>query len=56
MTKEPHFVSPNDVVYTVAILMIRHGISGLPVVRGKKLMGIITKSDIVNVIADHGKI
>jgi len=56
MTKEPHFVSPNDVVYMAAILMIRHGISGLPVVQGKKLVGIVTKSDIVNVIASHEKL
>lgn len=37
-------------------MMIRHGISGLPVVQGKKLVGIITKSDIVDVIASQGKI
>lgn len=55
MTKEPFVVSPDDVVYTAAIIMIRHGISGLPVVRGKKLVGIITKSDIVDVIASRGK-
>lgn len=56
MTKNPYFVSPNDVVYTAAIIMIRHGISGLPVVRGKKLVGIVTKTDIVNVIASQRKI
>lgn len=56
MTKEPFFVAPNDVVYTAAILMIRHGISGLPVVQGKKLVGIVTKTDIVNVIASQGKV
>jgi len=56
MTKEPFFVSPNDVVYTAAILMIRHGISGLPVVQNKKLVGIVTKTDIVNVIASRGKV
>jgi len=56
MTKEPFFVSPNDVVYMAAILMIRHGVSGLPVVRGKKLVGIVTKTDIVNVLANRGKI
>ena len=56
MTKNPYFVSPSDVVYTAAIIMIRHGISGLPVVKGKRLVGIITKSDIVNVIASKGKI
>lgn len=56
MTKNPFFVSSDDVVYTAAIIMIRHGISGLPVVRGKMLIGIITKSDIVNVLASKGKI
>ena len=55
MTKQPFFVAPEDVVYTAAIIMIRHGISGLPVVRGKRLVGIITKSDIVNVIASQEK-
>ena len=56
MTSNPFFVSPDDVVYTAAIIMIRHGISGLPVVRGKKIIGIVTKSDIVNVIASKGKL
>ena len=56
MTSNPFFVSPDDVVYTAAIIMIRHGISGLPVIRGKKIVGIVTKSDIVNVIAAKGKL
>ncbi len=56
MTSNPFFVSPNDVVYTAAIIMIRHGISGLPVVRGKKIVGIVTKSDIVKIIASKGKL
>ncbi|MGI9566772.1 MAG: CBS domain-containing protein [Nitrosopumilus sp.] len=55
MTKDPYYVSPNDSVYTAAIIMIRHGISGLPVVQDKKIVGIITKSDIVNVIASRGE-
>ena len=56
MTREPFVVNPNDDVYTAAILMVRHGISGLPVVSNKKLVGIITKSDIVNVLAAKGKL
>lgn len=56
MTKNPFYVEADDVVYTAAILMIRHGISGLPVVKNKKLVGIVTKSDIVNVLAKKGKI
>ena len=53
MTKNPFVVYPDDVVYTAAILMIRHDISGIPVIKNKKLAGIITKSDIVNVIAEN---
>jgi CBS domain-containing protein len=33
--------------------MIRHNISGVPVVKKSKLVGIITKSDVVRVIAEH---
>lgn len=51
MTKNPFVVYPDDVVYTAAILMIRHDISGIPVIKNKKLVGIVTKSDIVNVLA-----
>ncbi|MBM2818935.1 MAG: Inosine-5-monophosphate dehydrogenase [Nitrosarchaeum sp.] len=56
MTREPFVVNPNDDVYTAAILMVRHGISGIPVVSNKKLVGIVTKSDIVNVLASKGKL
>jgi CBS domain-containing protein len=52
MTKNPFIVYPDDVVYTAAILMIRHDISGIPVVRNKRLAGIVTKSDIVHVLAE----
>ena len=51
MTKDPFTVNQDDAIYTAAILMIRHGISGLPVLKSKKLVGIITKSDIVDVLA-----
>lgn len=56
MTKEPFVAYPDNDVYTAAILMIRHGISGIPVVRNQKLIGIVTKSDIVNVLASKGKL
>jgi len=52
MTKNPFVVSPDAVVYVAAILMIRHGISGIPVIKNEKLVGIVTKTDIVNVLAD----
>ena len=56
MTKNPFVVYSDDVVYTAAILMIRHGISGIPVMKNKRLVGIVTKSDIVNVLAAKGKL
>lgn len=37
-----------------AAMMIEHGISGLPVVEGEKLAGIITKTDLVRGIANVG--
>ena len=55
MSKNIVHVEPTDPVYTCAIIMIRHGISGLPVVKNKKLVGIITKSDLVNILANSKK-
>jgi CBS domain-containing protein len=51
MTPNPVVVEANDDVSTAALLMIRHGISGLPVVKNSLLVGIITKTDIVKAIA-----
>jgi len=50
MTSNPITVDASDDVSTVSLLMIRHGISGLPVVHGKLLVGIVTKTDIVRAI------
>lgn len=52
MTKNPFVVYPEDFIYTAAILMTRHGFSGIPVISNKKLVGIVTKTDIVNVLAN----
>lgn len=56
MTREPFIAYADDDVYTAAILMIRNRISGIPIIRNKKLVGIVTKSDIVNVLATKGKL
>ena len=50
MTPNPVVVDVKEDVSTAALLMIRHGISGLPVVRNSLLVGIITKTDIVRAI------
>lgn len=51
MTANPITVGASEDVSVAALLMIRNGISGLPVVRQTKLVGIVTKSDIVKAIA-----
>jgi CBS domain-containing protein len=51
MTSNPITIDVTDDVSTASLLIVRHGISGLPVVRGKLLTGIITKTDIVRAIA-----
>ena len=51
MTSNPVVIDAKEDVSTAALLMIRHGISGLPVVRNSLLVGIITKTDIVKAIA-----
>ena len=50
MTPNPVVIEAKDDVSTAALLMIRHGISGLPVVKNSLLVGIITKTDIVKAI------
>ncbi|MDE1863437.1 MAG: CBS domain-containing protein [Thaumarchaeota archaeon] len=51
MTPNPITVPATDDVSEAALLMIRNGISGLPVVRNLLLVGIVTKTDIVKAIA-----
>ncbi|HSD04969.1 MAG TPA: CBS domain-containing protein, partial [Nitrosopumilaceae archaeon] len=46
MTPNPVVIDAKEDVSTAALLMIRHGISGLPVVRNSLLVGILTKTDI----------
>lgn len=53
MTSNPITVDVSDDVSNVSLLMIRHGISGLPVVKGKILVGIVTKTDIVRAIVKN---
>lgn len=52
MTSNPITVGANEDVSAASLLMIRNGISGLPVVKKSLLAGIITKSDIVRAIAE----
>jgi len=51
MASNPITIEADKDVKLAITLMIKHNIGGLPVVKKSKLVGIITKSDIVNVLA-----
>ena len=53
MTSNPITIDAKEDVSVAALLMIRHNVSGLPVVKKSRLVGILTKSDIVSAIAKH---
>jgi len=46
MTKDPITVTPETSLHDVAKIMLEKKIGGLPVVDGKKVVGIITESDV----------
>ena len=52
MTSNPITIEGDKDVKDAILLMIKHNISGLPVIKKSKLVGIITKSDIVSVLAE----
>jgi CBS domain-containing protein len=52
MTSNPITIEADEDIKQAIMLMIKYNISGLPVVKKSKLVGIITKSDIVNVLAE----
>ena len=53
MTKNPVTIGDSDDVSMVALIMYRYDISGIPVVRQSKLVGIVTKSDIVFALSEE---
>ncbi len=52
MVKQPITVNPDDDIETAAKLIYTHKISGLPVVKDGKLVGIITETDILRTFID----
>jgi CBS domain-containing protein len=54
MSRDPVMISPDKSIIEASRLLIKHDIRRLPVVEGKKLVGIITIADIVRVAADLG--
>jgi len=55
MTKQPHIISPSASEREATRIMIKEGISGLPVVDGEKLVGILSKTDLLKVCTDSKK-
>ncbi len=53
MTRDLLTVEPSDSLQKVKELFISHRIHHLPVVEGKKLVGIITKDDLFRLNVDH---
>lgn len=52
MTTDPLCVSPEDTIQDVAEIMLENQISGVPVIQGGKVIGIITESDIFRMIVE----
>ena len=52
---QPTSIPTNTHNLDVRAILTRHGISDLPIVRGKTLVEIITKSNIVHVISSQEK-
>jgi acetoin utilization protein AcuB len=50
--RNPISVSPDDDIEIAAKLIYKHKISGMPVVEGEKLVGIITETDILRTFID----
>ncbi|BDQ31219.1 inosine-5-monophosphate dehydrogenase [Nitrosopumilus zosterae] len=52
MTVKPITIDMDEDIKTAITLMVKHNISGLPVVKKSKLVGIVTKSDVVAALAE----
>jgi len=52
MIRDPFMVAPDDDIEVAAQLIYKHKIGGMPVVKGKQLVGIITESDILRAFID----
>jgi acetoin utilization protein AcuB len=52
VTREPVTVDPEDTIQDAAERMLEYQVSGLPVVDGRKAVGIITESDIFRLVVE----
>ncbi len=54
MTHDPATIGPEDDVQAASKILVERKIGCLPVVDGNKLEGIVTKGDLVNLLAEKG--
>jgi len=47
MTKKPHTLSPQDSLASIAHQMVWYGVEMMPVVEDKKLLGVVTRQDVL---------
>ncbi|HIH36727.1 MAG TPA: CBS domain-containing protein [Methanocellales archaeon] len=55
MTKQVYTISPSDSLERAAEMMTKHDINRLPVIEGGKLVGIVTRGDIIAGLGGEGK-
>lgn len=55
MSKNPITVTPEMTIKGAASVMLKNRVSGLPVMRGEALVGIITESDIFRVVIEEAQ-
>ncbi|MEA1943881.1 MAG: CBS domain-containing protein [Euryarchaeota archaeon] len=51
MTKHVHAISPDDSIEDASTMMVNHRINRLPVIENDKLVGIVTRGDIIRGLA-----
>lgn len=56
MTKRPVTIGPDDTFRKAVQLMAFKNISGCPVVKNSKLVGVVTQTDIIRAVDIYGKI
>ena len=49
MTKDPVRMNPSQSLYDAALLFEKHGIRHLPVTEGERLVGVLSKSDLLRI-------
>ncbi len=52
MSKDLYTIGPDESIEKAAMMMLKRKISGLPVVEGGKLVGVITQTDIFRALVD----